>query len=83
MEYLGVIIFTIFVFSVPVHVIMGLILVYINEDWPMWYTPATFYELTHMNWFGCIIVWILLFPFTFVFETGGLLKWLFTVGRKD
>lgn len=55
----------------------------INDDWPVFYTPATFYKMTQMNWVGCIISYILLFPFGFVFEIGGFLKWVFTIGRKE
>ena len=65
------------------HFTVGAVLYLVDEDWPVFYTPATFYELTNMNWFGCIIAYIILLPFAFVFEIGGILKWLFTVGRKD
>ena len=64
------------------HFSVGMILYFIDEDWPIWYTPVTFYKLTRMNWFGCIATYIILFPFGFVFEIGGFIKWLFTVGRK-
>lgn len=46
------------------------------------YTPKTIYKNSNMNWLGTIIVYILIFPFSFVLAIGGFLKWLFTVGRK-
>ena len=46
------------------------------------YTPKTIYEKTDMNWFGTIVVYILIFPFSFILGIGGFLRWLFTVGRK-
>ena len=48
----------------------------------IFYTPKSIYKETNMNWFGVIIVYILIFPFSFIFAIGGFLKWLFTVGRK-
>lgn len=54
-----------------------------NDKFPVLYTPKTLYSFTKMNWFGCIMIYILLLPFTFTFQIGGILKWLFTVGRKD
>lgn len=65
------------------HFISAFIVYCINENFPFLYTPATFYKLTEMNWVGCIITYILLFPIAFISEIGGFLKWLFTVGRKD
>ena len=44
--------------------------------------PSTIYEISKMNWFGTICVYILIFPFSFILGIGGFLKWLFTVGRK-
>ena len=64
------------------HFISAFIVYSINEDFPTLYTPATIYRLTEMNWFGCIVTYILLFPIAFIYEIGGFLKWLFTVGRK-
>lgn len=55
----------------------------INDDkFPTLYTPKTLYSFTKMNWFGCIVTYLLLLPFTFAFQVGGILKWLFTIGRK-
>lgn len=54
-----------------------------EEGFPLLYTPGTLHSFTKMNWFGCIISWIVLLPFTFLLEIGGVIKWLFTVGRKD
>ena len=71
------------IISVVLHYITGFIVYVINEDFPVFYTPATFYKLTKMNWFGCVMVYIMLFPFGFVFEIGGFIKWLFTVGREE
>ena len=45
--------------------------------------PNDIYDITEMNWFGCITIYIILFPIAFIYEIGGFLKWLFTVGRKD
>ena len=64
------------------HLISAFILYMINENFPFFYTPKDLYRCTEMNWFGCIMVYIILFPFGFVFEIGGFLRWLFTVGRK-
>lgn len=65
------------------HFISAFILYMINENIPLFYTPKTIYKETEMNWFGCIVIYILLFPIGFVYEIGGFLKWLFTVGRKN
>ena len=53
-----------------------------NRKFPLLYTPGTLYKFTKMNWFGCVASWVILLPFTFLFELGGVIKWLFTVGRK-
>lgn len=45
-------------------------------------TPMDLYRITKMNLFGCIMVWTLLVPFCTFCSIGGLIKWLFTVGRK-
>ena len=65
------------------HFVSTFIVYLINENFPVFYTPATIYKLTEMNWFGCITIYILLFPIAFIFEIGGFLRWLFTIGRKD
>lgn len=49
----------------------------------IFYTPKSIYEECNINWFGAIIIYILIFPFSFILSIGGFLKWLFTVGRKD
>ena len=54
-----------------------------NSKFPFLYTPGTLYKFTKMNWFGCVMTWIILLPFTFLFELGGIIKWLFMVGRKS
>ena len=54
-----------------------------DVDFPYFYTPATLYKYSNMNWFGCVVVYILLLPFGFVFELGGIIRWLFTYGRED
>lgn len=64
------------------HFICAFILFMITENLPFFYTPKDFYRHTEMNWFGCIVIYILLFPIGFVYEIGGFLRWLFTVGRK-
>ena len=48
----------------------------------IFYTPLSIYNESRMNWFGVIIVYILIFPFSFIFGIGGFLRWLFTVRRK-
>lgn len=53
-----------------------------NALFQIFYTPKSIYEESNMNWFGAIIVYILIFPFSFVFAIGGFLRWLFTVGRR-
>lgn len=63
-----------------IHFISAFILYMINL--PFFFTPKDIYKKTEMNWFGCIVIYILLFPIAFVYEIGGFLKWLFTVGRK-
>ena len=45
-------------------------------------TPMDLYRITKMNLFGCIVVWTLLVPLCTFCSIGGLIKWLFTVGRK-
>lgn len=64
------------------HFISAFILYMIIGNLPLFYTPKDIYKKTKMNWFGCIVIYILLFPIGFVYEIGGFLKWLFTVGRK-
>lgn len=63
------------------HFIVAYILYMISENFSLFYTPKDFYRKTEMNWFGCIMIYIILFPFGFVFEVGGFLRWLFTVRR--
>ena len=50
-------------------------------------TPSEIYENTNLNWFGCIFVWFLEFlinPIMWICITiVKIVKWLFTVGRKD
>lgn len=48
----------------------------------IFYTPRSIYEECNINWFGTIIVYLLIFPFSFILGIGGFLKWLFTIGRK-
>ena len=48
----------------------------------VFYIPLSIYKETRMNWFGTIIIYILIFPFSFILAIGGFLRWLFTVGRK-
>ena len=48
----------------------------------IFYTPLSIYNESRMNWFGAIVVYILIFPFSFILGIGGFLRWLFTVGRK-
>lgn len=64
------------------HFISAFILYGIDENLPLLYTPKDIYKRTEMNWFGCIVIYILLFPIGFVYEIGGFLRWLFTIGRK-
>ena len=54
-----------------------------NKSFPLLYTPGSLYKFTKMNWFGCVASWIILLPFTFALQIGGVIKWLFTVGRKS
>ena len=54
-----------------------------NKSFPLLYTPGSLYKFTKMNWFGCVASWTILLPFTFVLQLGGIIKWLFTVGRKS
>lgn len=80
---IGIIVVMCLAISVFAHWVVWAILSSFIDDFLFLYTPGTLYFHTKMNWFGCIAVYILLFPFGFVFEIGGFLKWLFTVGRKD
>ena len=62
----------------------GIISTIINsEKFPLLYTPGSLYKYTKMNWVGCIMTWLILLPFTFALELGGVIKWLFTAGRKS
>ena len=81
---IGLMIFFITIFSGLAHFFGWDILRSIIGDHkvPLLYTPGTLYKFTKMNWFGCIISWVIFLPFTFLFEFGGIIKWLFTVGRK-
>ena len=67
-------------FSISFHAIIAAALE--SNDCDVFYTPKTIYKKSNMNWFGCIIIYIIMFPFGFVFAIGGFLRWLFTVGRK-
>ena len=79
-DTLIILIFYGLLFSISFHAIVAAVLK--NNDCDIFYTPKTIYEESNMNWFGCIIVYIIMFPFGFVFAIGGFLRWLFTVGRK-
>ena len=68
------------ILSASFHGVMACILENFNCD--VFYTPKTIYEKSNMNWFGSIMIYIILFPFCFVLAIGGFLKWLFTVGRR-
>ena len=81
-EQIVFIIFISIAYTAIAHFVSALLVYCINENFPFLYTPATFYRLTEMNWIGCITVYILLFPISYISEIGGFLKWLFTVGRK-
>ena len=65
-----------------IHFISAFILIMTIKNLPCFYTPRDIYRKTEMNWFGCIVIYILLFPIAFVYEIGGFLRWLFKVGRK-
>jgi len=79
---IGLIILFCSVISVFTHWFVWAILEEFIDKPPFLYTPGTLYLHTKMNWFGCIMIYIILFPFGFVFEIGGFLRWLFTVGRR-
>ncbi len=79
---IGLIIFFCSVISVFAHWFVWAILEVFIDKSLFLYTPGTLHRSTKMNWFGCIMIYIILFPFGFVFEIGGFLEWLFTVGRK-
>ena len=79
-DVLIILIFSGLLFSISFHAVIGFALD--SNDWDIFYTPKTIYEKSNMNWFGCIMVYIILFPFSFVVEIGGFLRRLFTVGRK-
>lgn len=53
----------------------------IPSDFPL-ISPATLHKMTHMNWVGCIIYWILGLALAPLFTITGIFAWLFTVGRK-
>ena len=53
-----------------------------NKKFPLFYTFGDLHKFTKMNWFGGVMTYLLLLPFIFAFEIGGIVKWLFTVGRK-
>ena len=44
--------------------------------------PSELYKYTKMNMFGCIVCWIILLPFAPYCTLGGLVRRLFTIGRK-
>ena len=48
----------------------------------LFFTPMDLYRITKMNLFGCIVVWTLLVPLCTFCSIVGLIKWLFTVGKK-
>ena len=73
-DALIILIFYGLLFSGGFHAIVAA--VFENNGCDIFYTPKTIYEKSNMNWFGCIMVYIILFPFGFVFEIGGFLKWL-------
>ena len=62
------------------------ILNYIQDkaDFPNHITvyPSELYKYTKMNMFGCIVCWIVLLPFAPYCTLGGLVRRLFTVGRR-
>ena len=45
--------------------------------------PSELYKYTKMNMVGCIICWLVVLIFAPACALGGLIRRLFTVGRKD
>ena len=80
---IGFIIVICLIISIFLHWLAWGILSCFVDDTFFLYTPGTLCSHTKMNWFGCIMVYIILFPLAPAFEFGGFIKWLFTVGRKD
>ena len=46
-------------------------------------TPKYIYDKCHTNWFGTLILFILLCVFSPALALLKLINWLFTVGRKE
>ena len=72
----------ILVVSAILHCASYLVIRWNDFDFPLLFTPMDIYYYKRMNIVGSIITWILLLPFCSMFELLGILKYLFTLGRK-
>lgn len=54
---------------------------YSDTDFPIFFTPEDLYQHSKMNAVGCLIIYLLLIALIPIFTLGGIIKWLFTVGR--
>lgn len=65
--------------------IFYVVLVYIVTDgeFPVFFTPKDLYQHSKINIVGCLVLYILFISLIPIFTIGGVIKWLFTVGRRD
>lgn len=77
------IIMTIICLYLCLHALFVLLYFYSDTALPVFFTPEELYQHSKMNIVGCLIVYLLFIILIPVFTIGGIIKWLFTVGRKD
>lgn len=54
-----------------------------DSELPMFFTPKDLYQHSKINALGCLVLYILFIGLIPIFTIGGIIKWLFTVGRRD
>lgn len=80
MEYILFVLFYIFVIAIVFIEVM-------NSNFTYFSYKANYKRWTSLNWFGVgfitSVIYILVFPFSIGHGIYRLIRWIFTVGRKD
>lgn len=80
MEYILFVLFYIFVITIVFIEVM-------NSNFTYFSYKANYKRWTSLNWFGVgfitSVIYILVFPFSIGHGIYRLIRWIFTVGRKD
>lgn len=69
--------------GVLLHIFYPVVLyIVMDSELPLFFTPKDLYQHSKMNAIGCLVLYILFIGLVPIFTVGGIIKWLFTVGRK-